>query len=73
VSAQFDTLVGDDRHRVHKAMRDLRSRGLSYRAIAGALDVFEGLALSTEQVRKRMSYLGEPKDDRKARAPRVTP
>lgn len=68
----FDAQVpaGADRMRVHHLMRELRKRRLTYNAIAGALEVFEGLHLTEHQVRDRLVRLGEPTNPRMSRPPR---
>lgn len=59
------------RQRVARTVLELRSRGLTYRAIAVVLDLYEGVEMSPEQCRSWASHLGVPPDPNKVRAAQI--
>lgn len=54
--------------RVSRTIRELRAGGLTYKSIAFVLDLYEGVALTSEQVRAWCRRLDLPKDLSKVRA-----
>lgn len=54
--------------RISRTIRELRRGGLTYKAIAFVLDLYEGVPLTTEQVRAWCQRLDLPKDPQRALA-----
>lgn len=57
-----------ERIRLGRTMMELRGRGLTYKAIAVVLDLYEGIELTEYQVNEWCRFLGAPVNPNKVRA-----